>query len=295
MILIDGLRLRTPTNCQAMPRDGGTVNLPRFPRSPEPGRPDSRQAAYPTPRPGRPHPVFSSPKFGRGPTPPRQNRQKAAKLATRAQRRSEIAATGISEYSMRRRGESSGVSQPRKRMKIASPVAPKPASDPAPETTTKTPHTRCPRVHPAQCEQTLWSERPRGGLLRSLFKTIQSHTCKRLKAQKKGSAEPPLRALQKKTGEQAGGRRTFSDLGRINRRPGYGNGGHRRAHPSIPKSAPAWQGTGPESCDSSPRTSLPATAAEPCRGDRRRGARFGRSSGRWENRRAGRLPAMKVA
>lgn len=31
MILIDGLRLRTPTNCQAMPRDGGTVNLPLFP------------------------------------------------------------------------------------------------------------------------------------------------------------------------------------------------------------------------------------------------------------------------
>ena len=180
-------------------------------------------------------------------------------------------------------------------MKIAPPVAPNPALGTAPETSPKPPHTRCPHVHPTQCEQTLWSERPRGGLFRSLCKTIQSHTCKRLKAQKPGSAEPLLRALQKKTGEQAGGRRTFSDLGRINRRPGYGNGGHRRARPSIPKSAPAWQGTGPESCDSSPRTSLPATAAEPCRGDRRRGALFGSSSGRRENRRAGRLPVMKVA
>ncbi len=43
MVLIDGLRLRTPTNCQVMPRDGGTVNLTRFPRSPE-----SRQAGLPT-------------------------------------------------------------------------------------------------------------------------------------------------------------------------------------------------------------------------------------------------------
>ena len=114
-------------------------------------------------------------------------------------------------------------------MRIASPVAPHPASGTAPETLPKPPHTRCPHVHPTQCEQTLWSERPRGGLFRSLCKTIQSHTCKRLKAQKTGSAEPLLRASQKKTGEQAGGRRTFSDLGRINRRPGYGNGGHRRA------------------------------------------------------------------
>ncbi len=70
MILIDGLRLRTPTNCQAMPRDGGTVNLPRFPRPPESGRPDSRQTARPTSRPSRPHPVLSGPKFGRGATPP---------------------------------------------------------------------------------------------------------------------------------------------------------------------------------------------------------------------------------
>ncbi len=114
-------------------------------------------------------------------------------------------------------------------MKIAPPVAPNRASGTAPETAPKPPHTRCPHVHPTQCEQTLWSERPRGGLFRSLCKTIQSHTCKRLKAQKPGSAEPLLRASQKKTGEQAGGRRTFSDLGRINRRPGYGNGGHRRA------------------------------------------------------------------
>jgi hypothetical protein len=67
MILIDGLRLRTPTNCQAMPRDGGTVNLPRFPRPPESGRPNSGQTARPTSRPSRPHPVS----FGRGPTPPR--------------------------------------------------------------------------------------------------------------------------------------------------------------------------------------------------------------------------------
>lgn len=42
MILIDGLRLRTPTNCQAMPRDGGTVNLPLFPAPTE-----YRQAGLP--------------------------------------------------------------------------------------------------------------------------------------------------------------------------------------------------------------------------------------------------------
>ena len=101
MILIDGLRLRTPTNCQAMPRDGGTVNLPRFPRPPESGRPDSRQTARPTSRPSRLHPVLSGPKFGRGPTPPASKPVKAANLTTRAQRRNEITGLGISEYSMR--------------------------------------------------------------------------------------------------------------------------------------------------------------------------------------------------
>ena len=196
---------------------------------------------------------------------------------------------------MRPPGESSGVSQPRERMKIASPFAPNPASGTAPDTSPKPPHTRCPHVHPTQCEQTLWPARPMGGLWMDPRQTMQSLPQKHFKSHKTAFSKPLPRALQKKTGEQAGGRRTFSDLGRINRRPGYGNGGHRRARPSIPKSAPAWQGTGPESCDSSPRTSLPATAAEPCRGDRRRGARFGSSSGRWENRRAGRLPAMKVA
>ena len=180
-------------------------------------------------------------------------------------------------------------------MEIAPPVAPNRAAGTAPETSPKPPHTRCPHVHPTQCEQTLWPARPMGGLLMHPRQTMQSPPQKHFKSPKTALSKPLPRALQKITGEQGGGRRTFSDLGRINWRPGYGNGGHRRARPSIPKSAPAWQGTGPESCDSSPRTSLPATAAEPCRGDRRRGARFGSSSGRRENRRAGRLPVMKVA
>ena len=172
-------------------------------------------------------------------------------------------------------------------MKIAPLVAPNRASRTAPETSPTPPHTRCPHVHPTQCEQTLWPARPRRGLLVRSRQTMQSPPRKRFKSHKTAFSKPLPKALQKKTGEPAGGRRTFSDLGRINRRPGYGNGGHRKARPSIPKSTPAWQGTGPESCDSSPRTSLPVTAAEPCRGDRRRGARFGSSSGRWESRRAG--------
>jgi hypothetical protein len=166
MVLIDGSRLRTPTNCQAMCRVGGTVNLPRSHAHWNPaGRtPDHLPARHrgrtfqSFNRPGTDS-HFLQPAPNRHPATNRGTRKTCSKTCStplRGQHIGNLRVFHAMTGGVKRGPPAAGAAGNR------SPTRTGGTSTPAASALPRKTGTRCPQVQSTQCEQTLWPEALRG-------------------------------------------------------------------------------------------------------------------------------------